>query len=445
MRFITDYITGIAQEEAKAVKKVTQLLDARQSFEIDGVPFVPYIHEKDAENPVKTYDTVDRSNAISKARQPYRKDRAELTDIMQQLQAMMNMFQQSAVLRLDSLATISVSVHEPKGMVRRLGYKGICGVTRSTRTIAGTMIFVAGTGKYGGHPLEGLMLFDPIHAQPRMMGWSMDMERGTALERDDGSTQFTVSSNNILDQKRYAKLGTLLSPFNLYMHYQTEDKHNPEDSLSLGGDDAKKINPGTKVPWENNGAAFLLAGVEFISEATVSSVNDMITEISFQFIAQDMIPLTSNQGLLNEGIGNTATQFNNMMQKFTSARGAAESRGQEIVKVAELSGAERHIVEKNNKAAFLASMNTDNFMTGAVVVPLTPDAATDGISEGPDCHIALTGGYGGYSYMFGNFGVFSNQTGGLGAGFKLNAPEGIEYRSYNIVDRSGSTQITVGS
>ena len=39
------------------------------------------------------------------------------------------------ITRLDTLHTVSVSVHESKAQVRALGYRGTKGLTRSSRTI----------------------------------------------------------------------------------------------------------------------------------------------------------------------------------------------------------------------------------------------------------------------------------------------------------------------
>ena len=126
-------------------------------------------------------------------------------------------------VKLTSLATISISVHEPKGFARALGYRGIKGVSRSVRTIAGSMIFTV----TNGHPLQTLMNIDPKVSRP----FHFDDNRPTGGGRG-GVTQATE-----------------LTPFSVELYYRAE-----YPSI-LGGDDVAHAK---------------LIGLEFLNEGMVT-------------------------------------------------------------------------------------------------------------------------------------------------------------------------------
>lgn len=157
---------------------------------------------------------------------------------------------------LDSLATISLNIHEPRSQVRALGHKGIKGFAGSVRTIAGTMIFTI----VEGHPLRQLMLLDDeVGSKPSHRGaWSIDnylTGRGTAYTNGD----------------KLSKLATMLTPFSIHLQYKTEylPQHDFGGSTGMG-------------------AALSIDGIQIISEGIVTSVNDIVTEITYQFIAEDV-------------------------------------------------------------------------------------------------------------------------------------------------------------
>lgn len=149
---------------------------------------------------------------------------------------------------LSSLATISISVHEAKSPVRRLGERGVSGYTKGIRTIAGSMVFLV----IEDHPLWKL-----IHANNNYFStdWNRDLER-------------SISRIN----KR--KLSTMIRPFNIMLVYQTEIIKN----TSL--DHAKKFTTNEK-------ASLIIEKIDILNEGLVTSVNDMVTEVQMQFVAQD--------------------------------------------------------------------------------------------------------------------------------------------------------------
>lgn len=164
-------------------------------------------------------------------------------------------------IHLNSMATISLSIHEAKSPVRRLGERGISGVSRSLRTIAGSIVFLV----LKDHPLRELALIDPANVYPGLIGYSRDL-----YSRGMGGMA-TASSSDI---KFINKVSTLISPFNILLNYSTEVNYSTKDN-------------GTK-----ESASLMIEGIDIISEGVVTSVNDMVSEVVVQFIAQNVVTLT---------------------------------------------------------------------------------------------------------------------------------------------------------
>ena len=167
---------------------------------------------------------------------------------------------------LESMHTVSFSVYEPKGDVRSLGYRGVRGFTRSTRTIAGSMIFQV----IRDHPLRNLLRVGSDPALNRRLGWSMDRDYVGV-----GSAFSNLEHTN--------RLPTILPPFNLLLTYVSE--------LGMAGAN----NSGRPVKDETEHAALLLKGVELITDGMVTSVNDIVSEMTFSFKARDYKPISSNR------------------------------------------------------------------------------------------------------------------------------------------------------
>ena len=173
---------------------------------------------------------------------------------------------------LDSAHTLSVSVHEPKGQVRALGYRGIRGLTRSVRTIAGSLILIV----VNDHPMRPLMQqLNTIFANSQSesgtfgaAGWSVD-------RHDIGVGAY----NDVMNFEN--RLSTLLPPCNLLIQYVAENAPIVKDATSNG----RRLFPG---------AGMLLQGVEFIDESITTSVNDIVSEITLSYIAKDFKPISAN-------------------------------------------------------------------------------------------------------------------------------------------------------
>tara|TARA_Y100000310_G_C20688023_1_gene820336 strand:+ start:605 stop:1759 length:1155 start_codon:yes stop_codon:yes gene_type:complete len=207
---------------------------------------------------------------------------------------------------LESIHTVSISVHEPKGPARALGYRGIKGFASSVRTIAGSMIFTV----VEGHPLEALMLRDVTGSK---IPWSYDYAKGAL-----GVGAIAGSAAYAAEDRTDIKLATLLSPFDMMMIYTSEIPRTvtSEGYTTITGAEISSQTVGTESIFgaqtltkdvltanrdigknllgTTNSAALMLKGVRFMTEGIVTSVNDMVTEIVYQFVAEDMVELSQH-------------------------------------------------------------------------------------------------------------------------------------------------------
>lgn len=161
------------------------------------------------------------------------------------------------IIPLEGLATISYSIYEAKSPVRRLGERAVAGYTKGVRTIAGSMVFLV----IEDHPLAEL-----VKAENKSKMWSSDLD-------DKGHSYKTIDG-----VKRY--VSTMLKPFNIGLFYKTEVAFN---DLS----ESYEYSPGYRTSFGEM-AHLVISGVEIVSEGMVTSVNDMVTEVTMQFVAHDV-------------------------------------------------------------------------------------------------------------------------------------------------------------
>lgn len=184
---------------------------------------------------------------------------------------------ESNIVRLESLHTISVSVHEAKSQARALGYRGAKGIAKGVRTIAGSMILTV----IEDHPLRDLINLSSAAGtnQPNSFGgWSLDRSRsgvGTAL------SQFDYTN----------RLPNLLPPFNILLNYVSEGSQY--SSREIPTTDIR-FNGVAGNTFDIEGASSLIEGVDIIDYGQVTSVSDVVTEITVSFIALDHKPLAKN-------------------------------------------------------------------------------------------------------------------------------------------------------
>jgi hypothetical protein len=187
----------------------------------------------------------------------------------------------SPIINLDSLATISYSIYEAKSPVRRLGERGVSGYTRSIRTIAGSMVFLV----IEDHPLSEL-----IKLQRKSKNWSVDKNNKAHSFRAVSQKKGGAYTNFV---------STLLEPFNIGLFYKTEvgfnydvpqkaTKSPKSTTVKEAPEKTKALQKPGYIRTSADGAHLVISGIDIISEGMVTSVNDMVTEVTMQFVAQDV-------------------------------------------------------------------------------------------------------------------------------------------------------------
>ena len=138
---------------------------------------------------------------------------------------------------LKSVMTVSLSVYEAKAPVRRLGHAAPVGFTGNIRSIAGSIICLM----QNEHPLKGLMI-------------------ETSKHFDDKFTMKQFHENGI-DNEGTAFQAGMIEPFDLMLLYKNE---------------------------VNSSVGLQINNIDIISESVVTSINDIYTEMVFQFVATDV-------------------------------------------------------------------------------------------------------------------------------------------------------------
>lgn len=176
------------------------------------------------------------------------------------------------ISELESVHTLSVSVHEAKGQARALGHRGVRGLSRGVRTIAGSLILTV----INDNPMRSLhdqyrdAFINGGYKEPPQ-GWSLDRHR--------------VGTGTLFDNYEYGnRLATLLPPFNMALQFVSET--GPKFSAFSDAD----LSVVSEHP---EGAGTMIVGMEFLDEGHVTSVQDIVTEITYSFIACDYKPLAS--------------------------------------------------------------------------------------------------------------------------------------------------------
>lgn len=216
------------------------------------------------------------------------------------------------IVPLESMHTISFSIYEAKGRVRSLGFKSIRGFTRAVREISGTMIMTI----IEDHPLAKLMAVNPyqdsiLYGSETRSSWSIDATN-TAL----GARKSVGPTGDYFKEEDIGRRApTTLPPFNIMVQYNTEvpskvtnrtvahttktrikkaekgdvwglDDYKLESSLPQALY-AETTNTAKYKDYMDGVAIVELIDVELMGQGIVTSVNDMVTEVQYQFVARD--------------------------------------------------------------------------------------------------------------------------------------------------------------
>jgi hypothetical protein len=156
--------------------------------------------------------------------------------------------------KLDTLQTLSVQVHVDKQPVRALGHSYPKGYTRGAKLVAGSMIFTV----IKEHPL--IKVIDTVNS----------------------GREFQSILPNFPDKAPH-------NGYDMFPTSATSDHLPPMHMTILGVNEA------------GNAVNLNLYGVEFINDGTVLSIQDLITETTISFVAQDIdiMRTLDTRGVLN--------------------------------------------------------------------------------------------------------------------------------------------------
>lgn len=215
-------------------------------------------------------------------------------------------------VKLESVNTISISIHEQKTPVRRLGSAAPVGFTSSMRVIGGSIILTA----VNGHPLQALVSADLEATQARAQDGGKTTGGSVLKQRNvkqNFQTDFYLPFNSDeIDRANYLGLSTSLGYFN------NSNKGMPlctvlppmKIRLLFVSEYRNQIVPGY--------GEIILNNVNFISENIVMSVNNMVTEFVLQFVASDVKEFQFTETDINDRVTNAPAQTEEPSSSSTS-------------------------------------------------------------------------------------------------------------------------------
>jgi len=174
-------------------------------------------------------------------------------------------------VQLNSVNTISISIHEQKSPVRRLGHAGVVGFTSSSRVIGGSIIMTA----INGHPFHDLINskisneFLSKRSQKQRKDNFLPYESSEIDRANYLATKSKLGFFNNDDKKKSVPLCTALPPMRIRLVFVSEYDHDDKNNVGGYGE-------------------IIMNNVCFVSENIVMSVNNMVTEFVLQFVASDI-------------------------------------------------------------------------------------------------------------------------------------------------------------
>lgn len=179
---------------------------------------------------------------------------------------------------LESMNTISYSVHEQKGHARALGYKAAKGFARGVRTVAGSLIMTV----IEDNPFAPFLKAMEIAGGLVPKGWSQDAwQTGTGSYMGDDASYY-----------RYRNmLPTLIPPLDILLVFANESDSGRTSVRTVdteNADSSVEYTSGLKAVVTDA----LIEGVEFVDFGQVMSIHDIVTEINASWVARNVMPLT---------------------------------------------------------------------------------------------------------------------------------------------------------
>ncbi|CAB4159824.1 hypothetical protein UFOVP724_1, partial [uncultured Caudovirales phage] len=189
-------------------------------------------------------------------------------------------------VKLDCINTISISVHEQRTPVRRLGHSGVVGFAGSVRTVAGSIIMTI----VKDNPFNELITKSDIRRQWGARITSNDS--GSEIYKDikhpynykgySNSYEYLRTNNSPQANFKIQNL-TTLPAMKFRMEFVSEyyrAKKQPYSSPTSKSEEPPLLR------------VMELHNVFIISENVVTSVNNMVTELVLQYVASDYVEFT---------------------------------------------------------------------------------------------------------------------------------------------------------
>ena len=172
------------------------------------------------------------------------------------------------VYQLGSLQTLTYSVYTAKSPVRALGFRNSINHVRGGRTIAGTLIF----NQLYNHPFED-----------RGAASVIDPRIGGILSYSSGDVNYV--RNEAFNHGKSSIYEPELTPRHMYDF--TWDQRNM--GRRMHPSDMPKFDIiCTFVNEGGNIGKMILYGVDLVHESSVLSIEDIYTEVTYQYVAQDI-------------------------------------------------------------------------------------------------------------------------------------------------------------
>lgn len=194
-------------------------------------------------------------------------------------------------VQLDSVNTLSVSVHEQRSQVRRLGHAGAVGFAGSIRTVAGSIIMTIINENPFNDLIKGAGLQNKFSTRVSKTeaGVIKDLRLPYNYTSPGNNYEFRRTNNPAKSPYSIPNI-TTLPPTKIRMRFVSEyHSNNPKRAFeSVNKKEAANTDREVERIME-------LHNVVFISENVVTSVNNMVTELVLQFIASDFIEFTKEK------------------------------------------------------------------------------------------------------------------------------------------------------
>jgi hypothetical protein len=173
------------------------------------------------------------------------------------------------VFHIGTLQTLSISTYESKTPLKAIGFKNAIAVARGSRTIAGTLIF---------NQLHTHVFNDsPEYVDSLISGDKFIADAKGFITYASGNAKLFTDTEKPEDRKKYRRLNwdfswdkgafgdnikaSELPPFDIIINFLNE---------------------------KGNTAKIILYGVELVHESQTLSVEDIYTEVQYQYIARDI-------------------------------------------------------------------------------------------------------------------------------------------------------------